>query len=109
MPDEAAYQVFNYVADCFIHVPVVGRAGGEDDTCERVCRAVCEQLKIKPVVFALVGLRLHDEKWFLAGGSRPSTDKKYDFRLRFKVSFFVTCVNPCVRSTEVIGVLSFLF
>ncbi|XP_041774912.1 tyrosine-protein kinase hopscotch [Anopheles merus] len=85
MPDEAAYQVFNYVADCFIQVPVVGRASGEDDTCERVCRAVCEQLKIKPVVFALVGLRLHDEKWFLAGGSRPSTDKKYDFRLRFKV------------------------
>uniref|UniRef100_A0A9I3K5F5 Uncharacterized protein n=1 Tax=Anopheles maculatus TaxID=74869 RepID=A0A9I3K5F5_9DIPT len=57
MPDEASYQVFNYVADCFINVPVAGRE--EEDTCEQVCRWICQQLKIKPVVFALVGLRVH--------------------------------------------------
>uniref|UniRef100_A0A182QBQ8 Non-specific protein-tyrosine kinase n=1 Tax=Anopheles farauti TaxID=69004 RepID=A0A182QBQ8_9DIPT len=86
MPDEPSYQVFNYVADCFVSVPVGGATGRpEDDTCERVCRVVCQQLKIKPLVLTLVGLRLHGEKWFLPGCSRPSPDKKYDFRLRFKV------------------------
>ncbi|XP_053673855.1 tyrosine-protein kinase hopscotch [Anopheles nili] len=83
MPDEESYQVFNYVADCFIDVPVPSRS--EENTSEYVCRWMCKRLKIKPVGFPLIGLRIHGEKWFLAGSNRPSADKKYDFRLRFKV------------------------
>ncbi|XP_058062989.1 tyrosine-protein kinase hopscotch [Anopheles bellator] len=87
MPDEVVYQVFNYAEDSFLRVPVgLGQAGaGRNDTCEGVCRWICQKLKIRPLVFSLVGLRLHGERWFVAGSSRPSTDKKYDFRVRFKV------------------------
>ncbi|XP_058167943.1 tyrosine-protein kinase hopscotch [Anopheles ziemanni] len=81
MPDEVVYQVFNYVEDSFINVPV----GGPEDTCEHLCRWICQRLKIKPLVFSLVGLRIHGERWFLAGCTRPSPEKKYDFRVRFKV------------------------
>ncbi|XP_050081672.1 tyrosine-protein kinase hopscotch isoform X2 [Anopheles aquasalis] len=88
MPDEAAYQVFNYVENSFLHVPV-GADGGEKDTCEDICRWICEKLKIRPLVFSLIGLRIHGDAHthtrFLAGCNRPSTDRKYDFRVRFKI------------------------
>lgn len=89
MPDEAAYQVFNYVENSFLHVPI-GADGGEKDTCEDICRWICEKLKIRPLVFSLIGLRIHGDAHthtrFLAGCNRPSTDRKYDFRVRFKVA-----------------------
>uniref|UniRef100_A0A2M4CTN1 Putative tyrosine protein kinase n=1 Tax=Anopheles darlingi TaxID=43151 RepID=A0A2M4CTN1_ANODA len=88
MPDEAAYQVFNYVENSFLHVPV-GANGGQEDTCEDICRWICEKLKIRPLVFSLIGLRIHGDAHthtrFLAGCNRPSTDRKYDFRVRFKI------------------------
>ncbi|XP_035781041.1 tyrosine-protein kinase hopscotch-like isoform X2 [Anopheles albimanus] len=88
MPDESVYQVFNYVENSFLHVPI-GAHGGEKDTCEDICRWICEKLKIRPLVFSLIGLRIHGDTVthtrFLAGCNRPSTDRKYDFRVRFKI------------------------
>lgn len=74
-------QVYVYLRESFVDVPVT-----EDDTCEDICSDLCQQLGIGPLVQLLVGLRIHEERWFLPPSARPQAGKKYEFRVRFKVS-----------------------
>lgn len=73
-------QVYVYLRDAFIDVPIT-----EDDTCEDLCTSLCQQFGFGPLVQLLVGLRIHEERWFLPPSARPQAGKKYEFRVRFKV------------------------
>ncbi|KAL1379079.1 hypothetical protein pipiens_015168 [Culex pipiens pipiens] len=73
-------QVYVYLRESFVDVPVT-----EDDTCEDICSDLCQQLGIGPLVQLLVGLRIHEERWFLPPSARPQAGKKYEFRVRFKI------------------------
>ncbi|XP_058814821.1 tyrosine-protein kinase hopscotch [Topomyia yanbarensis] len=80
MSDESKCQVYIYLSESFIDIPV-----SEEDTCEDLCSQLCKRFGIGPLVQLLVGLRIHDEQWFLAPSARPQAGKKYEFRVRFKV------------------------
>ncbi|XP_055540141.1 tyrosine-protein kinase hopscotch [Wyeomyia smithii] len=80
MSDECKCQVYVYLKDRFIDVPI-----HEEDTSEDLCLQLCNQFGIGPLVQLLVGLRIHDERWFLPPCARPQPGKKYEFRVRFKI------------------------
>lgn len=77
---ESKYQVYIYLKECFIDIPV-----REGDTCEDLCTSLCQRYGIGPLVQLLLGLRIYDEPWFLAPSARPQAGKKYEFRVRFKI------------------------
>lgn len=57
------------------------------DTCEDVCILICKELNLSPLVQLLFSLRICDTNYWLPGSNELSADTKYEFRLRFKVSF----------------------
>lgn len=73
-------QVYVYLREAFIDVPIT-----EDETCEDLCTSLCQQFGFGPLVQLLVGLRIHEERWFLPPSARPQAGKKYEFRVRFKI------------------------
>ncbi|XP_058450641.1 tyrosine-protein kinase hopscotch [Malaya genurostris] len=80
MSDENKCQVYIYLSESFIDILI-----SEGDTCEDLCSELCKQFGIGPLVQLLVGLRIHDERWFLPPSGRPQAGKKYDFRVRYKL------------------------
>lgn len=73
-------QVYVYLREAFIDFPI---ADGE--TCEDLCTSLCQQFGFGPLVQLLVGLRIHEERWFLPPSALPQAGKKYEFRVRFKI------------------------
>ncbi len=57
------------------------------DTCEDVCTYLCKKLQIAPCVQLLFGLRTQNGNWWLPGCRTLKDGERYEFRLRFKVSF----------------------
>lgn len=57
------------------------------DTCENVCKLMCQKLNVPPVVQLLLGLRINGTKLWLAGCRQLLDGEKYEFRIRFKVSY----------------------
>lgn len=80
MDGDSKCQVYVYQKESFVDIPVA-----EGDTCEDLCLELCRRYEIGPVVQLLVGLRLHEERWFLPPSAQPQAGKKYEFRVRFKV------------------------
>ncbi|XP_055594135.1 tyrosine-protein kinase hopscotch [Uranotaenia lowii] len=78
--DSGKCQVYIYLDEKFIDLPL-----DEEDTCEDLCTELCKRYNIGPVVQLLVGLRIHEERWFLAPCAKPQPGKKYEFRVRFKI------------------------
>lgn len=76
-------QVYVYLVESFVDIPIQ-----DGDTCEDLCINLCKRYGFGPLVQLLLGLRIHDEPWFLAPCARLQAGKKYDFRVRFKVSTF---------------------
>lgn len=58
---------------------------GIDDTCEYLCREVCQDLGISPIANLLFSLRIKGTNIFLPGCKRVLPDVKYEFRLRYQV------------------------
>ena len=61
------------------------------DTCEDMCKFLCKQLNIAPVVQLLFGLRIAGKNCWLAGCRQLSNGERYEFRIRFKVSIISNC------------------
>lgn len=57
------------------------------DTCEDMCKLLCRQLFIAPVVQLLFGLRISGKNCWLAGCRQLSDGERYEFRIRFKVMY----------------------
>lgn len=79
-PENNNCQVYIYPDASFIDVPIQ-----DGDTCEDLCINLCKRYGIGPLVQLLLGLRIHDEPWFLAPCAVLQAGKKYDFRVRFKI------------------------
>lgn len=70
------------------------------DTCEDMCKFLCKQLSIAPVVQLLFGLRISGKNCWLAGCRQLTNGERYEFRIRFKVSIiyhqlllYLTCYH----------------
>lgn len=58
-----------------------------NDTCENVCITICKDIGITPSARLLFGLRINCTHNWVPEGAQLDPNIKYDFRLRFKVSF----------------------
>lgn len=66
------------------------------DTCEDMCKFLCKQLNIAPVVQLLFGLRIACKNIWLAGCRQLSNGERYEFRIRFKVSLNLILNNHSI-------------
>ena len=73
--------IFNYIEDQFVEKDY------EDELCEDFCVSLCKSLNIAPLVHLLFGLRTAGTDYFLLGDHKLEPNVKYEFRVRYKVSF----------------------
>lgn len=88
IPNEISNPIFNYKSGEFEDL-LHDRA----DSCEDVCKLMCQKLNVPPVVQLLLGLRINGTKLWLAGCRQLIDGEKYEFRIRFKVSYKSSLMN----------------
>lgn len=80
IPNEIKSLIFYYKSGAFEEIK-----HETSDTCEDVCKELCQRWKIPPLVQLLFGLRIHGTNLWLAGCRQLREGEKYEFRIRFKV------------------------
>lgn len=58
-----------------------------DECAESICQKLCKEIQVTPASSLLFGLRIADSNKFLAPGRFVEHTAKYEFRMRFQVSF----------------------
>lgn len=82
IPNEIKSSIFYYKSGVFEEIK-----HDVNDTCEDVCRELCRRWRFPPLVQLLFGLRLQGKNLWLAGCRQLKEGVKYEFRIRFKVSW----------------------
>lgn len=58
---------------------------GDHDTCENICRELCEKHDIKPLSNTLFSLRIKSSGYFLPPGTKVRSNEYYELRIRYKL------------------------
>lgn len=66
----------------------------DNDSCsEIIIQRICKDLEMKPLVCTLFALRTSETPYFLPGCRHLLPNTKYDFRIRFQVSYLIDQLN----------------
>lgn len=75
------FSVFLYTENKFRNIPF-----GVDDNCEAICRELCKDLGITPIVCSLFSLRIKGTSNFLPNCRPVLPNIEYEFRVRYQIS-----------------------
>lgn len=74
------FSVFLYTENEYRTIPF-----GVDDNCEAICRDLCKDVGITPLVCSLFSLRVNKSEHFLPNCRPVQPNGKYEFRVRYQV------------------------
>lgn len=90
-PNEITSSIFYYKNGSFSNI-----VHKRSDTCEKICKELCRSWKFPPLVQFLFGLRIYGKQIWVADSRQLVIGEKYEFRIRFKVSYLFTQVSKYV-------------
>lgn len=79
------FSVFLYIENDFRNIPF-----GVDDNCEAICRELCKDLNIAPIMCSLFSLRIKGTTNFLPNCRPVLPNVKYEFRVRYQIPYLPT-------------------